>query len=151
MVTVAGAAIVRSHHLFVARRSRPASMAGYWELPGDHLHDDEDERAALEREFTTEFGISLSCVDHILGDRALPDWRDERDENHDATLRIWRCQLPAGYQGDGPRPNLYRYDDAGWIPIDELDSVGPWRAADRLAADEIADFYRNDQIWQVAD
>jgi 8-oxo-dGTP diphosphatase len=148
-VVVAGAAIIREYRLFVARRSRPASVAGYWELPGDRLADGEDERAALEREFTTEFGVPVNCVDHILGDRALLAWRDHDDEAREATLRVWRCQLPGG-TGD-LWPSMYAYDEAGWVDIDELDSVGPWRDADRLAAGEIADYYRHDETWQVAD
>ncbi len=152
-VIVAGAAIIRGYRLFVARRSRPASQAGYWELPGDRLADGEDEPAALEREFTTEFGVPLSCVDHILGDRALLAWRDEHDDGHDATLRVWRCQFSSELDdADGqPRPSMTAYDESRWVDIDELDSVGPWRDADRLAADEIADYYRNDQTWQTAD
>ncbi|MPZ85057.1 MAG: NUDIX domain-containing protein [Actinophytocola sp.] len=154
-VIVAGAAIIRDNRLFVARRSQPASMSGYWELPGDQLRADEDERAALQREFTTEFGVNVNCVDRILGDRAILAWRDSDDVGTDATLRIWRCQFPSEASFDitlgDPRPNMYVYDESHWVDIDELDSIGPWRDADRLAADEIADYYRSDEAWQVAD
>lgn len=154
-VIVAGAAIIRTNRLFVARRSQPASMSGYWELPGDQLLTDEDERAALEREFTTEFGVSLSCVDRILSDRPLLSWRDSEGVGSGATLRIWRCQFPSEATFDiaigEPRPNMYSYDESLWVHIDELDLVGPWRVADRLVAGEIADYYRSDATWQIAD
>ncbi|HEU5469427.1 MAG TPA: NUDIX domain-containing protein [Actinophytocola sp.] len=155
-VIVAGAAIVRDYRIFVARRSRPQTVAGYWELPGDQVGKDEEERDALQREFTTEFSISLRCVDRILSDRKLLTWPSEDGETTgDATLRIWRCQLPSESTLDTelgePRPNMYSYDESRWLDIDDLDAVGPWRDADRLMADEIADYYRSDEIWQMAD
>lgn len=155
-VIVAGAAIVREFQLFVARRSRPQSVSGYWELPGDEVRTGEDEQGALQREFTTEFGISLRCVDRILSDRRLLTWPSEDGETTgDATLRVWRCQLPSEATFDTslgePRPNMYSYDEARWLNIDDLDAVGPWRDADRMMADEIADYYRSDDIWQLAD
>ncbi|MFL6142874.1 MAG: NUDIX domain-containing protein [Labedaea sp.] len=155
-VVVAGAAIVRDFRIFVARRSRPQSVAGFWELPGDEVGQDEGEGDALQREFTTEFGISLHCVDRILSDRRLQSWPDQDGEPGDrATLRVWRCQLPSESIFDPalgePKPNMYSYDDSRWVDINDLDEVGPWRDADRMMADEIADYYRNDDIWQMAD
>lgn len=153
---MAGAAIIRGSRLFVARRSRPQSMSGYWELPGDEVRAEEDEHTALQREFTTEFSVSLRCVDRILSDRKLQTWPSEDGESTGAaTLRVWRCQLPSESTFDTelgePRPNMYSYDEARWLDIDDLDAVGPWRDADRLMAEEIADYYRNDDIWQSAD
>jgi 8-oxo-dGTP diphosphatase len=154
-VVVAGAAIIRGARLFVARRSRPASVSGFWELPGDELRQGEEERGAIEREFTTEFGVSVRCVDRILSDRRMNSYRTGEDRAAEATLRIWRCQLPSESVFDAefgePRPNMYDYDDSAWIPIEELDAVGPWREADRLGAEEIADYYRYDDLWQLAD
>lgn len=154
-VIVAGAAIIRDFRLFVARRSRPASTAGFWELPGAELHQGEDGNIAIQREFTTEFGVSVRCVDRILGDRGIDSYRTVEDRVADATLRIWRCQLPSESTFDiaagDPRPNMYDYDDSAWIAIDELDAVGPWREADRMSAYEIADYYRADDVWQSAD
>lgn len=155
-VVIAGAAIIRNYRLFVARRSRPQSVSGFWELPGDQVGADEEERAALQREFTTEFGISLHCVDRILSDRKLQTWPSEDGESTgDATLRVWRCQLPSESTLDielgDPRPNMYSYDESCWVDVNDLDAVGPWRDADRLMADEIADYYRSDETWQSAD
>jgi 8-oxo-dGTP diphosphatase len=156
-VVVAGAAIVRDFHIFVARRSRPQAMSGYWELPGDELQGGEDEPSALQREFTREFGISLHTVDHILSDRRLQNWPSEEPDaaGTTATLRVWRCQIPREVYFDPsmgePRPSLVSYDESRWLHIDDLDSVGPWRDADRLMADEIADYYRGDDTWQQAD
>ena len=155
-VVVAGAAIIRNYRIFVAKRCRPQSVSGFWELPGDEVHQDEDEGQALQREFTHEFGVSLRCVDRILSDRNLQSWRSEDQDGADgATLRVWRCQLPSEATFDTdlgePKPNMYSYDETCWVDIDDLDSVSPWRDADRMMADEIADYYRNDDIWQMAD
>lgn len=155
-VVVAGAAIIRDFQIFVARRSRPQSVSGYWELPGDEVHNGEDESSALQREFTHEFGISLRTVDRILSDRRLQAWANEDAEGTSAaTLRVWRCQIPTEVYFDPslgePRPNMYSYDESRWLHIDDLDAVGPWRDADRLMAGEIADYYRSDDTWQSAD
>jgi hypothetical protein len=155
-VVVAGAAIIRNFRLFVAKRSRPQSVSGYWELPGDEVHAGEEENVALQREFTTEFGVSLRTVDRILSDRQLQTWPSEDGESTGgATLRVWRCQLPSESTFDvelgEPRPNMYSYDESCWVDVDDLDSVGPWRDADRMMADEIADYYRSDDVWQSAD
>ncbi|SRR6266511_2293551 len=155
-VVVAGAAIVRDFQIFVARRSRPQALSGYWELPGDEVHEGEDESSALQREFTSEFGVSLHTVDRILSDRRLQNWPSEDAESTGgATLRVWRCQIPSEVYFDQslgePRPSMVAYDESRWLHIDDLDSVGPWRDADRLMADEIADWYRNDDTWQAAD
>ncbi|MGQ0840158.1 NUDIX domain-containing protein [Actinokineospora sp.] len=154
-MVVAGAAIVRAFRLFVARRSQPQSVSGYWELPGTEVASGEDEQSALQREFTTEFGISLRCVDRILGDRALTAWPTADGDHDAAVLRVWRCQLPSESTWDlemgDPRPNHYAYDETRWVAIDDLDAVGPWRDADRITAGEVADYYHADEWWQVAD
>ncbi|SDH80938.1 8-oxo-dGTP diphosphatase [Actinokineospora alba] len=150
-----GVAIVRDFRLFVARRSQPGSVAGYWELPGAEVAPGEDESSALQRRFTTEFSISLRCVDRILSDRALTAWPTEDLDYDAALLRVWRCQLPSESTLDldlgDPRPNFSVYDETRWVPIDDLDAVGPWREADRICAGEIADHYNADDLWQRAD
>ncbi len=152
---MAGTAIVRDFRLFVARRSQPQAASGSWELPGCEVGPDEEESAALDRLFTAEFGISLRCVDRILGERALTSWPGESGEYPSSVLRIWRCQLPSEStldldRGD-PTPNHYAYDESRWIHVDDLDAVGPWRDADRMGAAEIADHYHADDLWQRAD
>ncbi|MFC4856131.1 hypothetical protein [Actinophytocola glycyrrhizae] len=148
---VLGAAIFRDFRLFVARRSQPPSMAGFWELPGDESTG--DERATLQDLFTTEFGVALRPVDQLLTDRVLLSWRNAGNETVNAALRVWRCQFPAEITfGEGePRPSMYRYDDVGWVPVDQLDTVGPWRDEARIAAGEVADWFLSDVQWQDAD
>jgi 8-oxo-dGTP diphosphatase len=150
---VLGAAIIRDFRLFVVRRSQPPSMAGYWELPGEESAD--DERGTLEQMFTTEFGVSVSCVDQLLSDRMLVSWLDADNESVAADLRVWRCQFPSAatldLEAGDPRPSGYRFDDSRWVPLDELDAVGPWRNEARISAGEVADYYFADVVWQGAD
>jgi len=150
---VLGAAIIRDFRLFVARRSQPPSMAGYWEMPGDESTG--DDRSTLEDMFTKEFGVSVSCVDQLLSDRMLTSWLDANNDSVTANLRVWRCQFPGeatfDIEAGDPRPSGYRYDDARWVSIDELDVVSPWRDEARISAGEIADYYSADVVWQDAD
>ena len=148
---VLGAAIFRDFRLFVARRSQPPSMAGFWELPGDELTG--DERGTLQDLFTAEFGVALRPVDNILGDRVLLSWRDAQNNAVDAALRVWRCQFPAEVTFDEgePRPNMHRYDETCWLPVDELDTVGPWRDEARIAAGEVVEWILSDVPRQNAD
>jgi 8-oxo-dGTP diphosphatase len=150
---VLGAAIIRESRLFVACRSQPPSMAGYWELPGTEARD--DERGALDDLFKREFGVSLDAIDQLLSDRTLLGLSDEDNNSVRAVLRVWRCQLPSEATFDldlgDPRPSGYRYDDAAWVPVDDLDAVGPWRDEARMAAGEAADYYLADVMWQNAD
>lgn len=150
---VLGAAIIRDNRLFVACRSQPAAMSGFWELPGTEL--EHDERNTLDDFFKHEFGVSVNCVDQLLSDRTLLGWQTEEDDTARAALRVWRCQLPSEATFDldlgDPRPSGYRYDDTEWVPLDDLDSVGPWRDEARIAAGEVADYYFADVVWQDAD
>lgn len=150
---VLGAAIIRDFRLFVARRSQPPAMSGFWELPG--AESTGDERGTLEELFKHEFGVSISCVDQLLSDRMLLGWQVGDNASVRADLRVWRCQFPSEATFDldmgDPRPSGYRYDDAKWVPVDELDAVTPWRDEARLSAGEVADYYLADVVWQSAD
>lgn len=150
---VLGAAIVHDQHLFVAHRSQPPSMGGFWELPG--IEQEGDDRSTLQDLFTREFGVQLRAVDQIQSERTLMTWRNAEDDSVPASLRVWRCQFPSEMTLDmemgEPRPNMYRYDDSAWVPVDALDSVGPWRDDMRIAAGEVADYFNSDVVWQSAD
>ena len=152
-ITVLGAAIIRDFRLFVARRSQPPAMAGFWELPGTESTG--DERGTLEDLFKHEFSTSLNCVDQLLSDRMILGWQLADNATVRADLRVWRCQLPSEATFDldlgDPRPNGYRFDDAQWVPLDDLDAVSPWRDEARISAGEVADYYFADLVWQSAD
>ena len=151
-VIVVGAAIIHRERLMVAKRREPPAIAGYWELPGDEVRSDESEADALQREFASEFNLSVECVDRILGEQRLTWWREEDGETTDANLRIWRCRFQTGRIVDidagEPQPNRAKYDDVSWVSLDDVDAVGPWRDADRMMLSALTDYYRGDLNWR---
>ncbi len=63
---VVAAAIVRAGAVLAARRTRPAALAGRWELPGGRVEPGESDPAALRRECREELGAEV-VVRHRLG------------------------------------------------------------------------------------
>lgn len=57
--------------ILISRRLKSAVYAGYWELPGGKVHEDESPRQCLVREFHEELGIdiqvgqALDIVEHL--------------------------------------------------------------------------------------
>jgi 8-oxo-dGTP diphosphatase len=66
-VVVAGA-ILHEGRVLVARRTRPADLAGRWELPGGKVEPGESDAAALVRELREELGVDVE-----VGERIGPD------------------------------------------------------------------------------
>src|SRR5690606_28821508 len=68
--------------LLAARRSRPAELAGRWELPGGKVDQGETATAALVREITEELGVTIEPGGELgAGSDWMisPTWR----------LRVW--------------------------------------------------------------
>lgn len=122
MHIVVGAALVRDGRVLAARRTRPASAAGRWELPGGTVEAGEDEVTALARELHEE----LALVDVAVGDRvgpevALPGGR---------VLRIRACRA------DG-EPAALEHDALRWVGANDLDGLD-WLDADRAVLPALA-------------
>ena len=66
-VVVAGA-IVHQGKVLVARRTRPAELAGRWELPGGKVDPGESDAAGLVRELREELGVEVEVGDRIGDD-----------------------------------------------------------------------------------
>ena len=94
-VVVAGAVESRGR-LLSARRSRPASLAGGWELPGGKVEPGEDPAAALVRELREELGIDVDVVGQVPGPLD-GDW--PLDEA--SVLRVMRCRIERGEPAAG--------------------------------------------------
>ena len=68
-----GAAIVRDGRVLAARRTRPESAAGRWELPGGKVEPDEEPEAALRREVAEELGCTIEVVGWLPGRTRIAD------------------------------------------------------------------------------
>ncbi|MCU0264707.1 MAG: NUDIX domain-containing protein [Actinomycetia bacterium] len=112
---VVGGALVRDGRLLAARRSRPAGLAGGWELPGGKVEPGETEAAALRRELAEELGVEAT-----LGVRVGGDWALDA-----GVLRVW---LAEPGEAEQPRP-LEQHDALRWLTVAELDDVA-WLPGD---------------------
>lgn len=114
MGVVVGAAVVRAGRVLAARRTRPAHLAGRWELPGGGVETGEDEATALARECREELSLEVEVGAQVGAEVVLPGGR---------VLRIRRCTT------DG-EPVASEHDALRWIGAGELDDLD-WVPADR--------------------
>lgn len=115
MTVVVAAAIARDGRYLVARRTRPADVAGRWEFPGGKVEPGETEAQALAREIREELGVEIAVGDRIPGEWPL------RDE---LVLQLYLATLVTGE----PVP-LEQHDEIRWVAPSEFDSVD-WLPSD---------------------
>jgi len=121
-VQVVGAAIVSHGRVLAARRTRPASVAGRWELPGGKVEAGETPEDAVVREVAEELGCAIEVVGWLTG-------RSPIDANLE--LRIARARLVAG------RPEPDEHDEVRWLAAGELDNVD-WLDSDQPFLPELS-------------
>ena len=125
LVVMAGA-VIRDGALLVARRSRPAELAGRWELPGGKVEDGETEQEALARELDEELGITVRVGDRLGTDVDLGDG---------LVLRTRVAELLTG------EPAPTEHDEIRWVGADELETLD-WVPADRSLLNDFAGVLR---------
>jgi 8-oxo-dGTP diphosphatase len=124
---IVATAIVRAGEVLAARRTRPASVAGRWELPGGRVETGESEAAAVVRECREELGAEV-----------LPAGRLGTDLPIDAgVLRVHVARLVPG----SPEPRALEHGALRWLGAAQLDTVD-WIDADRAVLADLAALLR---------
>lgn len=125
---VVGAAITddpdQPRSALVARRSRPADLAGCWEFPGGKVEPGETPQQALVRELREELDVTVSLGTEVLG----PDggsW----PISDSYVLRVWLATLTTGTPTPGDS-----HDRVRWVPVAELPQLTDWVPADQPIA-----------------
>ncbi|MBA0049126.1 (deoxy)nucleoside triphosphate pyrophosphohydrolase [Mycobacteroides sp. LB1] len=118
MAIVVAGAVIDGDKLLIAQRSKPAELAGQWELPGGKVVEGESEPQALVRELHEELGITVT-VGSRLGEDVVGI-----GPAGNLVLRAYRVQLHSG------TPHPHEHLALRWVKSDDLDAV-QWVAADR--------------------
>ncbi|MDV6011546.1 NUDIX domain-containing protein [Haloechinothrix sp. LS1_15] len=120
---VVGAALVRAGAVLAARRSHPAELAGYWELPGGRVELGESETDAVRRELGEELALDVSVGGRLGWDVELAP---------DTVLRVYRASLA----DPGAEPVAREHAALRWVGAGELDELC-WLPADRAILPEL--------------
>lgn len=121
VVEIAAAAIVQNARVLVARRVRPADVAGGWELPGGKANPGEAIADAVVREVREELGCEVEVVGALRG-------RSTVKAGYELTVSVAR--LTAG------EPVPREHDAIRWLAPEELGEVG-WLPSDRRFLPEL--------------
>lgn len=124
---VVATALVRDRRLLVAQRTRPAEVAGQWELPGGRVESGESERDAVVRECHEELGIEVEVTGRLGTDLPIPT----------GVLRVYTAQLHA----EAAEPQPREHAELRWVSADEVPGLD-WVEADRGVVDDLVQLLR---------
>ena len=121
---VVATALLRDGAVLVAQRTRPAELAGRWELPGGRVEQGETEADAVVRELREELGADVRVTGRLGTDLPLAD----------VLLRVHTAELAPG----SPEPEPLEHAALRWVDAADVPGLD-WVPADRaVAADLVA-------------
>lgn len=116
MIEVCAAAVVDgAGRVLVARRTRPAALAGLWEFPGGKREAGEDAAACLTRELVEELDLEV-----VVG-AALAEASETREGGGALRLTVYAAR-PRGAHA-APRPVDGTHDALRWVAAADLDAL----------------------------
>ena len=107
MRVVAGALIRNGRVLLCHRSETRDSYPGVWDLPGGHVEQGEDARAALVRELAEELGIQARLASGAVT-VTTADWH----------LTVYPVRA---WSGEIRNTDLTEHDDLRWFDAEELE------------------------------
>lgn len=104
---IVAAGIMRDRAVLLARRTRPESTAGRWEMPGGRVEPGESDVQALQREIIEELGIEIDVGERI-GEHPLAGI---------GLLRVYLARPRVAPEGRArPEPRLLdHHDQLRWV------------------------------------
>lgn len=114
MIEVAAAVVRRGGRVLVARRARPAELAGLWEFPGGKLEPGESGEEALARELVEELALDVEVGGVLGSSERLPAGGGAAD------LRLTAYAARPRDGGQEPRPIDGTHDALRWVDAAEL-------------------------------
>ena len=111
--------MVEGGRVLAARRSRPAAMAGRWELPGGKVERGELPEATAVREVGEELGCTIEVTGWLPGESVIATG----SPGDELVLRVATARLTAG----DPVPT--EHDAVWWLRPGQLAGVA-WAEAD---------------------
>lgn len=123
LLVVAGA-FVRDGLLLLTRRPEGGPLAGFWELPGGKVEEDETPDAALEREWREELGVEVESCEPLTFVSGAPN-------GSHVTLLVYLVRLLRG------EPSPLGVAEVRWTTPEEA-SLLPLLPADRPIVERLA-------------
>lgn len=119
--------------LLIARRTRPAAIAGMWEFPGGKLEPGETAEDGVRRELREELGIEAVLGEELVGSSAAGfspglGW---------PLVGAAVMRLFVGTVVDGEPAPLQDHDQLVWAPVDESLLEHDWIPADVPIVEEL--------------
>ncbi len=108
IIKVVAALIEKNNQFLIAKRSTgDPNVIGKWEFPGGKVEENEDERAAIEREINEEFELKIKAKDFLINNVC-------NYPNKIVDLRLYKCDYISG------KFHLHDHSEYLWVNKAEL-------------------------------